>query len=182
MQEVKDLCSALENNTRLNDFTATSHSLSVEDAEQFAGVLRSNSTLQSLSLGTSSFGNEALSALSGGLSGVPGSSPMVQHVNDLPACMCSLHAMPVMAHDEWLQPGNTGLQKLDLHSKGVGAPGLRALQQAIAAGTGLDHLTLSGNSLGDEGAAAVAAAIPFIREVTVPSSLIEFDGHALLSA
>lgn len=66
-----------------------------------------------------------------------------------------------------LHSGNTGLQKLDLHSKGVGAPGVRALQQAIVAGTGLDHLTLSNNGLGDEGAAAVAAAIPFIREVTV---------------
>jgi Ran GTPase-activating protein (RanGAP) involved in mRNA processing and transport len=67
--------------------------------------------------------------------------------------------------------GNTGLQKLDLHSKGVGAPGVQALQQAIAAGSGLDHLTLSGNSLGDEGAAAVAPAIPFIREVKISSSL-----------
>lgn len=101
-QEVKDLCSALENNTTLNDFTATSHSLSVEDAEQFAGVLRSNKTLQSLSLGNSSFGNEALSALSGGLPGTPAPSPLKQGSEHF-ACRSTLHAVPVFSHDGSLQ-------------------------------------------------------------------------------
>ena len=68
-----------------------------------------------------------------------------------------------------LLAGNTGLQKLDLHGKGIGAPGVQALQEALLAGSGLDHLSLSGNSLGDEGAAAVAPAIPFIREVLLLS-------------
>jgi Ran GTPase-activating protein (RanGAP) involved in mRNA processing and transport len=60
---------------------------------------------------------------------------------------------------------NTTLQRLDLHNKGFDAAGAEALKQAISAGTGLDHLTLSRNRLGDEGAAEIAAAIPFVREV-----------------
>lgn len=39
------------------------------------------------------------------------------------------------------------------------------------AGSGIDHLSLSWNSLGDEGAAAVAQAIPFIREALLLSIL-----------
>lgn len=46
---------------------------------------------------------------------------------------------------------------------------MQALQEALVAGSGLDHLSLSGNSLGDEGAAAVAQAIPFIREALLSS-------------
>lgn len=81
-----------------------------------------------------------------------------------------------------LYPGNTGLQRLDLHSKGIDAPGVQALQQAIAAGTGLDHLSLSGNKLGDDGAAAVAPAIPFVHEVPyLPQALYTLKGVACFS-
>ena len=64
-----ELCNALEGNTTLTELSAGSHSLSAEDAEAFAGVLRSKSALKSLCLGNSSFGDDGLAVLAEGLAG-----------------------------------------------------------------------------------------------------------------
>ena len=61
--------------------------------------------------------------------------------------------------------GNTALQRLDLESKGLKAAGATALAQNIDADTGLRHLILTSNSLGDDGAAAVAPALHNIAQV-----------------
>lgn len=65
-----DLCSALESNTCLTELHAASHKVSVEDAEAFARMLRDNRGLQQLSLGDSSFGDDAMIALAAGLAGM----------------------------------------------------------------------------------------------------------------
>ncbi|EIE26490.1 RNI-like protein [Coccomyxa subellipsoidea C-169] len=153
MQEVKDLCSALENNTRLNDFTATSHSLSVEDAEQFAGVLRSNSTLQSLSLGTSSFGNEALSALSGGLSGNTGLQKLDLHSKGVGA--------PGLRALQQAIAAGTGLDHLTLSGNSLGDEGAAAVAAAIPF---IREVDLHDCEIGASGARSFAAAFEDARD------------------
>lgn len=69
LQEVEKLTAALADNTTLEEFTACNQVLSVDDARCFASALRSNSTLRSLGIGHSTFGNEAVAALAEGLSG-----------------------------------------------------------------------------------------------------------------
>ena len=69
LQEVRKLTSALAGNTTLEELTACNQVLSVDDARCFASALRSNSTLRSLSIGHSTFGDEAAAALAEGLSG-----------------------------------------------------------------------------------------------------------------
>ena len=65
--------------------------------------------------------------------------------------------------------GNSTLQRLDLEGKGLSTAGATALAQNIDADTGLQHLILAGNSLGDDGAAAVAPALHNIARVTSAS-------------
>ena len=62
--------------------------------------------------------------------------------------------------------GNTALQRLDLEGKGLKTAGATALAQNIDADTGLQHLILTSNSLGDDGAAAVAPALHNIAHVS----------------
>ncbi len=64
----------LKTSTTLEELTACHHPLSVDDARRFATALRNNSALRSLSVGDSSFGDEAVAALAEGLSGMLGSS------------------------------------------------------------------------------------------------------------
>ena len=75
-----------------------------------------------------------------------------------------------------LSAGNTALQKLDLEGKGLEMAGATALAQNIDADTGLRHLILTSNSLGDDGAAAVAPAlhnIAHVRYLCWSASLLE---------
>lgn len=174
-QEVEDLCTALESNSFLNDFSATHHPLTQKAAESFAKVLHNNRSLQSLSVGDSTFGDEGVRALAGGLSGIV----HAHHYENEPFIVFFLEACIEVAtrSQSCACTGNTTLQRLDLQNKGFGTAGATALQQAIAAGTGLDHLTLSKNKLGDDGIAAVAAAIPFVREVMIDYHLL-IPGHS----
>lgn len=64
-----DLCSALKGNISLLELHASSHQLSPEDAETIASMLRSNTGLQHLSIGDSSFGDDAMTVLAAGLAG-----------------------------------------------------------------------------------------------------------------
>ncbi|CAL8466795.1 g6331 [Coccomyxa elongata] len=152
-EEVKELCSALENNTTLNDFTAISHSLSVEDAHQFAGVLRTNNTLQSLSLGNSSFGNEALSALSGGLSGNRGLQKLDLHGK-------SFGASGVQALQEALVAGS-GLDHLSLSGNSLGDEGAAAVAQAIPF---IREVDLHDCEIGASGAMSLATALEHAKD------------------
>lgn len=95
-QEVQELCSALVSNTTLKELSAGSHSISAQDAEAFANVLRRNSALKALCLGNSSFGDEGVAALAEGLAGEPFGYP----VNFLRASVaCKLCAcMPLMGY------------------------------------------------------------------------------------
>lgn len=77
-------------------------------------------------------------------------------------CMCS---------------ANTALEDLDLGNKGLGVAGVRALQQALAARDGLNRLIISGNQLGDEGAEALAPAVPLIEQAS-ECKLAVFEVHA----
>ncbi len=69
-QEVESFTAALAGNSTLQELTACHHPLSVNDAHCFAAALRNNGTLRSLSVGDSSFGDEAIAALAEGLSGL----------------------------------------------------------------------------------------------------------------
>ena len=61
--------------------------------------------------------------------------------------------------------GNSTLQRLDVGHKGLTAASMHALQCAVTERGGLDTLIVSQNELGDNGAEALAPAVPLIREV-----------------
>jgi len=56
--EAAALCEALTFNTVLTDLNISSHAVSPAMAKSFAAAIAANSTLQSLSLGNASFGDE----------------------------------------------------------------------------------------------------------------------------
>lgn len=194
-QEVKRLTAALEGNTTLEELTACHHTLSVDDAQCFASALRSNSTMRSLSVGHSSFGDEAIAALAEGLSGWCEQLEMslLRAVN--------AHCLDVDDMDGWmpskvfrvrgpclvshamgcaLGAGNSALQKLDLEGKGLGSAGTKALAHNIDADTGLKHLILTSSSLGDDGASAVAPALHNIAQVICQSSEVLLHNDDIL--
>ncbi|KAF6260206.1 hypothetical protein COO60DRAFT_916077 [Scenedesmus sp. NREL 46B-D3] len=66
--DVAQLSSALQDNTVLQELICCSHAISSEAAARLGAMLQQNRQLQHISIGNSSFGDEALSALvSGGL-------------------------------------------------------------------------------------------------------------------
>ena len=67
MQEIKQLCQALQKNTCLLHFSSSGLPASPPAAEQFAIMLGHNKGLQSLGIGDGNLGDQALAELAGGL-------------------------------------------------------------------------------------------------------------------
>lgn len=79
-------------------------------------------------------------------------------------------------------PNLAGLRRLDLRFNAIGPDGVRALRDLPAAG--LAYLCLTGNRLGDEGAAHVARAsrLTALRELFLPTNMIGQAGAEALAA